>query len=172
MVDIKFGPNVTEMIISQSDLPSGGAYTSVGTYDHAEIVALVVNLSKHTQLEVGQLVFTFGEHLLGRFAALYPGFFTEAQDLLHFLSSVDSYIHKEVRKLYPDAKLPNIATKAHADGSFELVYQSDRMMGDLAEGLIKGAIAHFGNGYSCARTDHPDEGGRQCVTFLLRPVLN
>ena len=62
MVDDTFGPAVTEQIISASDLPSGGVYTAVGTYDHAEIVALVTNLSKETELSVSALVHTFGKH--------------------------------------------------------------------------------------------------------------
>jgi len=66
MVDDKFGMDVTETIVQASDLPSGGAYTAVGTYDHAEIVSLVVNLSKSTNIEVPVLIY------LGQCGWLYP----------------------------------------------------------------------------------------------------
>jgi hypothetical protein len=38
MVEAKFSADMVDDIISDSDLPNGGAYTSVGTYDHSELV--------------------------------------------------------------------------------------------------------------------------------------
>lgn len=169
MVDSAFSPEMTETIIENSDLPSGGAYTSAGTYDHSEIVALVVNLSKETKMEVPILVHTFGKHLLGRFYALFPEFFSDTTTITTFLAGVDGYIHREVRKLYPDATLPQISTEELPDGDFVLNYKSDRMMGDLAEGLISGAVEHFGNTHVCHRQDLENEEGAQCVRFRLTP---
>ncbi len=168
MVDDKFGLDVTESIVTQANLPSGGAYTSVGTYSHSEIVALVIELSKASGLEVPVLIKVFGEHLLGRFVVLFPDFFAGITDVTEFLSGVDGYIHVEVRKLYPDATLPKISTHWQDDEHFVVDYQSDRMMGDLAEGLIGGAIAHFGKPYDCVRTDLDNKGAAQCVKFTLK----
>lgn len=167
MVDDKFGVATTEKIVEASDLPSGGAYTSVGTYDHSEIVALVTQLSAASGMDVSVLIKVFGEHLLGRFYVLFPDFFAEIDDVPTFLSRVDGYIHVEVRKLYPDATLPKITTQWLDEDRFELTYKSDRMMGDLAEGLIEGAIAHFGKPYDCARRDEKVEDYGQCVKFTL-----
>jgi len=46
MVEDKFGEDMVDDIIDESDLPSGGAYTTVGTYDHGELVTMVVKLSE------------------------------------------------------------------------------------------------------------------------------
>lgn len=170
MVDISFGPHITEAVVSQSDLPSGGAYTSVGTYSHSEIVTLVTNLAKMTDTEVPVLIKTFGTYLLGRFHEMFPEFFEGLGDVTVFLEGVDGYIHREVRKLYPDATLPQITTERLADGVLVLNYKSDRMMGDLAEGLIAGALTHFGDTHSCVREDLPEERGSQCVMFKLTPL--
>lgn len=167
MVDDAFGAQTTENIITASNLPSGGAYTSVGTYAHSEIVSLVTNLSKETNVAVPDLIRTFGNHLLGEFYKLHPDFFGEIDDVLSFLELVDGYIHSEVLKLYPDAKLPKISTKRMSDGGLELIYQSDRMMGDLAEGLIAGAIEHFGGCNTFTREDKQAEGVGQCVHFKV-----
>lgn len=169
MVDTSFGPHITETIISQSDLPSGGAYTSVGTYPHSEIVTLVTKLAETTNTEVPVLVKTFGTYLLGRFTEMYPAFFEGQDDVCAFLEGVDGYIHGEVRKLYPDATLPKITTERLEGGDMLLNYKSERMMGDLAEGLIAGALAHFGDTHTCERQDLPQEGGSQCVMFKLVP---
>ena len=40
MVADRFSEDMVDDIIEASDLPSGGAYTAVGIYDHGEIVAL------------------------------------------------------------------------------------------------------------------------------------
>ena len=169
MVDDTFGMEMTESIVSGSDLPSGGVYTSVGTYDHNEIVSLVGDLSRKTHIDISELVHVFGRHLMSRFVEIYPAFF-EVSDVLTFLENVDGYIHGEVRKLYPDAALPNIETKRLDGQVLELIYRSHRMMGDLAEGLIEGALVQFGNTHACSREDLPDDDGCQCVKFTLKPL--
>ena len=169
MVDAQFGMPVTEAIVANAQLRSGGAYTSVGTYCHSEIVSLVTELSRETNIEVPRLVQTFGTHLLDRFLVLFPQFFDDTPHLYGFLENVDGYIHGEVRKLYPNATLPEIETKRLDDGKFILTYKSARQMADLAEGLILGAIDHFGGRFTCLRRDLPAEGEKQCVRFMLAP---
>lgn len=60
MVEAEFSPEAADKIIVQAGLPSGGSYTSVGTYDHSEIVALVAQLSQETGLHVPAPVEAFG----------------------------------------------------------------------------------------------------------------
>ena len=167
MVDEKFGYEMTEKIIKLSDLPSGGAYTNVGTYDHSEIITLVSNLSKQTEIDVKTLVVTFGHYLVVRFQTLFPKYFENDDCALDLLEKVNDYIHVEVKKLYEDAELPEISTKRTPEGGIILNYKSARGMGDLAEGMIAGAIDIFGAKYDCARKDLEKEDDRQCIRFTL-----
>ena len=48
LVEDKFGFEIADEIIEESNLPSGGSYTSVGTYDHREMLELVTHLSEKT----------------------------------------------------------------------------------------------------------------------------
>jgi len=155
MVESKFSADMVDDIIDDANLPSGGAYTAVGTYDHAELVAMVVALSIRTGVAAPALVQVFGEHLFGRFHALYPGFFQSATSALDFLEGIETVIHTEVRKLYPDAQLPQFDCTRSADG-LQMLYSSPRHFGDLAEGLIKGAVAHFGDKLEVTRNDQPN----------------
>ncbi len=155
MVEAKFSADMVDDIIEDSNLPNGGAYTAVGTYDHGELVQMVVALSKRCGLPVPALVQVFGEHMFGRFHTLYPSFFSGVTSALDFLEGIESVIHTEVRKLYPDAQLPQFDCTRSADG-LKMVYSSPRHFGDLAEGLIKGAVAHFGDRLHVARNDQPD----------------
>ena len=44
MVADRFSPDMVEDIIDDAQLPSGGAYTAVGTYPHEEMVAMADGL--------------------------------------------------------------------------------------------------------------------------------
>jgi hypothetical protein len=155
MVEAKFSADMVDDIIDDANLPNGGAYTAVGTYDHAELVQMVVALSKRTDVPVPALVHTFGVHLFGRFHALFPAFFQGVTTALDFLEGIETVIHTEVRKLYPDAQLPQFDCTRSADG-LQMLYSSPRHFGDLAEGLIHGAIAHFGDRLEITRHNQPN----------------
>lgn len=166
MVEDKFGFDVSDKIISASDLPSGGAYTAVGTYDFEEMVQLVSNLSKETGIALPTLLYTYGEHLFSRFFSIYPHFFENKHDTFDFLNNLEDYIHVEVKKLYPDAQLPTIDCQVSGDGQrLNMVYKSSRKMGDLALGLINGCIAHFQEDITAEKTEEKDGGSE--VTFTL-----
>jgi hypothetical protein len=165
MVEAKFSANMVDDIIDDANLPSGGAYTAVGTYDHAELVQMVVALSKRTDVPVPALVHTFGEHLFGRFYALFPAFFQGVTSALDFLEGIETVIHTEVRKLYPDAQLPQFDCTRSADG-LQMLYSSPRHFGDLAEGLIHGAVVHFGDTLHITRNNQPNGD----IVFDMRKI--
>lgn len=159
MVEEKFSLEMADKIIEASNVPSGGAYTTLGTYSHEEIISLVIQLSKETGVDVSALVRTFGEYLFTQLAASHPQFVNKDKSVFDFLSHVDTYIHVEVRKLYPDAELPAFSYETPAPEVLVMIYRSSRPFADLAEGLIAGAIQHFGEGIKLERADTVDEQG-------------
>lgn len=72
MVEERFSLETADRIIGASQLSTGGAYTSVGTYDHHELFELVRRLSDETGHSVPELLHTFGAYLFKRFCHLYP----------------------------------------------------------------------------------------------------
>jgi hypothetical protein len=156
MVEQVFSADMVDDLIDATTPASGGAYTSVGTYDHREIVAMVVELSARTGTPVADLLHAFGYHLLGRFSEMYPTFFEGVPDSFAFLASIEDVIHVEVRKLYPDAELPRFETSYPSEGAMEFVYRSPRHFQDLAAGLIAGSIDHFGEDVQVTRSDLDD----------------
>jgi len=143
LVGQRYGEEMMDRIIVESNLPSGAAYTSVGTYDHGELISMAVALSRATETTVSDFLRMFGEHLFGGFAKRYPQFFAGINSSFDFLDQVEKHIHVEVRKLYPDAELPSITCSRRAPDRMELVYRSTRPLASFAEGLMRGAIAHF-----------------------------
>jgi hypothetical protein len=143
MVEQQHGFVFTEKLIDEADLPSGGAYTSVGTYDHAEMVKLLTLLSEKTDLPIPALLRAYGHYLFRTFERSYPQFLENADSAFAFLKSIDEHIHVEVKKLYPDAELPAFSSKRLSPDSLELIYTSERKMGPFAQGLIEQSLVFF-----------------------------
>lgn len=143
MVEEKFGPNVLDDIIEMSDLPSQGIYTASGYYDHTEIVKLTMSLSKVSKMPPGDLLFAFGDYLFSDLYRMRPELAAFAKTSFDLISSIDSVIHPEVLKLYPDAQLPKFETIGRDDDSLSIVYRSSRHFDKLAEGLMNGCFTHF-----------------------------
>lgn len=156
MVETVFSAVMVDRIISKANPASGGAYTAVGFYDHREMVALVGALSEATGTPVPDLTKAFGRYLFGRFVQVFPGFFQDTPDAFHFLSGIETRIHAEVLKLYPDAEVPSFDCTRPGAETLILDYKSKRPFADLAEGLLEGCIAHFDGRITLRRQDHPD----------------
>lgn len=171
MVEDKFGFETADIIVEKSDLASGGAYTSVGTYDHAEMVSLVSALSQETNVPVPNLLNAYGKHLFGQFANGYQRFFSNVTNSFDFMGNIEDYIHVEVRKLYPDAELPRFDIDRQDENTLKLNYFSERGLADFAQGLIEGCVAHYNEKVTIFRTDiKPD--GTQTEFLLKREAVN
>lgn len=169
LVEDKFGFEMADEIIEKSNLPSGGAYTSVGTYDHQEMLELVTHLSEETGISVEDLVKTFGEHLLVRFSEGYPIFFEAVDNCFDFLDTIENKVHVEVKKLYPEAELPTFASSIESDKRMILTYTSKRPFSALAYGLIKGSASYFDEDIVIEMDDQSTPELTKVVFSLTKP---
>lgn len=144
MVEDGFGPDVADAILCSAVPGHDGAYTAVGYYDHAELVAMVVALSERTGIAVPDLVKVFGKHLLMRFTQVHPKMFQGADSLFDLVARIDGHIHVEVRKLYSEATLPRFTVQERGAQRMTVLYQSPRGLHELAVGLLEGAAEHYG----------------------------
>lgn len=166
MVEARFTLSAVDRVLAEVNPPSGGQYTSVGTYPSGELVALLIEVSKQTGIAPKTLLAEFGAHLFGRFVETQPAFFAAAPDAFALLKSVEGHIHVEVRKLYPDAELPSLVCSDDGPGRLILTYRSPRRLADLAEGLIHACAKHYGEPLAIERDDL--SGGKgEVVRFTL-----
>ena len=165
MVEQEFGYETVDDLLENTDLPSGGIYTAVGTYDHTELEIIVAYLSDKSGMKSHALHHKFGYYLFGTFQKNYPNFIKAAPDAFEFLESIERYIHVEVRKLYPDAELPKFSTSRPQPNQLEMIYESDRRMGHFAHGLIQHSLEHFGID-ALIEMKNLEETGRS-VQFLI-----
>lgn len=158
MCEKTFGDEVVDKVIEKSRLDSGGSYTSVGNYDHGEILSLLTHLHNETKIPVKDLIISFTDYLMGTFKRVHPDFFAH-KHVFDFFESIDSYIHVEVRKLYPDSNPPKISCTRESDKKINIVYQSEKPFADVAEGLILASLSHFSATAQLQTTDLAGEPG-------------
>lgn len=166
MVEEKFGPEVTELIIEESNLESGGAYTTVGTYSHMELLTMISKLSDKSGLDVEALVKAFAGHFFEMALERYAHMLSGATDSFDILEKVESYIHVEVKKLYPDAELPTFKSQRPDEKTLILEYTSERAMFTFAEGLMEEVMKHFKEDYTIDREMLDEEGSH--VRFTIK----
>lgn len=168
MVEDAYSADMVDDIIDAADLPSGGAYTAVGTYEHTEMANLVIELSKRTDAKVPDLLKIYGKYLFTRFYEGYPQFFEGIDESFGFLDTIESFIHVEVKKLYPDAELPEFETVEISPDHMRMIYRSPRCLGDFAEGLMEGCFKHF---HDTVLVQREDEHGGKVVKFELKKTV-
>jgi DNA-binding transcriptional LysR family regulator len=110
----------------------------------------------------------FGTYLFGRFAKLYPVMLANADSALSVLAELDGKVHAEVRRLHPDAEFPSFTSRRLGPDRLELTYRSSRPLAALAEGMIRGCIAHFGERLAVDCIEESADG--RTAVFVLAPL--
>lgn len=164
-VEENFGYEIVDQLITTCDLPSGAAYTSIGSYEFDELVQLLIKTCEITKKEADYLLKKFGWHMFGLFTQSYPQFFTATESSFDILSTLDDKIHPEVLKLYPDAELPRFKIEKREENELVMIYRSSRKMGDFAEGLIEASMSHF-NEKGTVQSEQLDQNG-EVVRFTI-----
>lgn len=143
LVEEKFGLEMVDKIINQSNLESNGIYTSVGTYKFSEMLQLLQHLSAHTNISIDDLLLVYGEHFFSVLETSYPGLLAIYNDPIEMLASIENHIHVEVMKIYPDAELPTFEVIEKKDNSLQMIYKSSRAMHHFGLGLMNKTFEHF-----------------------------
>jgi hypothetical protein len=79
-IENKFGYEIVDKLLNEVDLPSGGHYTAVGSYDFSELLQLLMKTSQLTKAPADKLLYGFGLHVMPVFKRGYPIFFDGLTD--------------------------------------------------------------------------------------------
>lgn len=165
MAEDALGEDVVDDILASCDLPSGGAYATVGTYSCEELFTLVGEISKRSGIASEDLQRAFGQKMMSYFSQNFPDFFEGRTHCFEMLERIDDDIHVEVRKLYPDAELPRFETHRRSDTSLDLIYESPRPLEEFCNGLIQACVAEFGQEADVTMT--PGADGANKIHFSV-----
>lgn len=136
-----------ETILDELGDAVSGAYTTVGNYSFDEFAIIHTRLAAQLKLRPEELARQFGYALLFRFKELFPDYFKGVPSGIEFLTKVGSHIHEEVKKLYPDARPPEVYLEMDDLAPKTLVYRSHRPLAPVAQGLASACLQEFGDPY-------------------------
>tara|TARA_B100000809_G_scaffold185304_1_gene183389 strand:- start:11269 stop:11808 length:540 start_codon:yes stop_codon:yes gene_type:complete len=153
----KFGLEVVNQIIEGCELETDGIYTSVGTYSPKDMFKMVGKLSELKDIPVSDLLEIYGDYFFDFLSKGYPQFMDQPNSF-SFFESMDSHIHPEVLKIYPEAELLSFDAEINAENDMTLLYKSSRTMSDFAVGLIKGAISYFNEKVTIEKLSEENNG--------------
>ncbi len=158
LVEDKFGLETLDEVLNAAG--DDGVYTTVGSYDHKQLVQLIVHLSKKTDIPSEDLQRVFGQSIFSNLHATLPkhSSLENCQNTFQFVRLVEDYIHIEVKKLYPQANPPKFYFFAETETTLEFDYRSARCMAHVCLGLLEGCAAHFGESLVIVMSPHNDIG--------------
>lgn len=93
MVETTFSYELADEILTEADLSTGGAYTSVGLYPFDDIVKIVTALAEKTEIPADTLIYEFGKYLFVKLIEGHQDMMTGKEDLFDILKHLDSNIH-------------------------------------------------------------------------------
>ncbi len=163
-----FGDEFWDELIGEADLPSEGIYTTVGTYDDQELFSLVGLVCEKKGLTGQQAQHSFGHWVFKKLYQAAPAEAHDFKDVFEFLHAVENVIHVEVKKLNPDAILPEFEFLSETDRTLTLLYKSPRHMCYFCEGLIKGLSEHTGQPVEVCQSECVHEQGQRCVIEVTK----
>lgn len=155
-----FGPEAWEGVVTAAGAQHNYSYSD--SYADAELGRLVGAIQNAQGMTTTQALRWFGEQAIPHFHALAAELFDRYNACWPFLRSLNDIIHPEVRHLYPGVDVPDFEyPDADSDGKV-IVYRSARRMCALAEGLLQGTAAHFGESIAIAQSRCMHRGDDHC----------
>lgn len=157
---------VWNSVIEDSKVESGGAYTSGVSYDDAEIVALATSLCEKLDLPLTDGLRVFGDFLFDFLLNRGPIELKDYKTAQALLIDLEDVIHRDVKRINPEAYTPFFEYTPKTDSTGELIYRSKRKMCSVAEGLIQGAARHFSQSVSFQHHHCTHNGDEDCQWTL------
>ena len=167
MIETQYGIETWDELLAIVQPENNGVYTAVEDYPDEDAVKFVIAISEKLGLHSSEVTRIFGEYLFSDLNSKHPIFSQISADLFEFLSSIESVIHKEVRKLFENPHLPSLATKIEGN-CLTMRYESPRKLCYLAEGLIFGAANHYGESIYIEHDTCMHKGEEACILKVIR----
>ena len=155
-----FGSESWFEVVAAADAQA--TYSYAVSYPDAELGRLVVAIAAAHDLSPEQALRWFGQHAIPHFRAYAPQLFERYRACWPFLRSLNDIIHPEVRNLYPGADVPDFEYPLPPGAEHVIVYRSPRRLCALAEGLMLGAAAHFGETLVVTQSRCMHQGDDHC----------
>jgi len=140
-----WGEEAYEDIVGRCPLQTRDPFVGPGTYPDADLVAIVTEAARTLDVPLEDALRAAGRFAFPHLKRKLGAAADQWDDPKAFLRALDSVIHVEVRKLYPEAVTPRFTILEPPEvPRFTLRYESPRKLCHLAEGLVEGLGDDFG----------------------------
>lgn len=139
VVEEAFGADFWDDVVDLAGVD--GSYTSLGSYDDADLIAIVGAIAELARVSRNDVLVLAGRQGFARLAGRHAELLAGLEGWRDVLDRLDGIIHPEVRKIYPDAEVPSFDANHVTGGGSDVVlleYASARHLCGLADGLIRG----------------------------------
>lgn len=171
MTEKNFGVDITEKIISELGVGNNGVYEAEIGYPCAQFVELCQLLG----LEIGNsstdVAKNFGEYLFSRLVILFRPSFAGNSNIFEFLDQVDDFIHEKMQDSFPALQIPNFRTLKINENTFQISYRTEKILVDLAIGLLMGCQRFFNEELTLNTEYISDRSKLVCFTLSKSTVL-
>jgi hypothetical protein len=164
VVIAEHGEDTWDLLLERAG--ASGVYTTLGTYDDAELGAIVHAAADALGETAADVLHWVGVRAFPHLARAHPQLVAHHGTARALFLGLNRIIHPEVRKLYPDSVVPHFHFEAGADGTLHMTYESPRGLCHLASGLAAGAAAHFGETLGTTHLTCQHRGDARCTIAL------
>ena len=160
-VTSEHGETLWKSLLEHAGIP--GVYTTLGDYPCHELSGLVEAGAMQLGLTPAELTRDLGRAALLGLAERYPRYFQGFDSAVPFLLTLDDVIHADARRLYQGTRPPKFWFEEYGDRQLRVHYRSRRRLCALAEGMIAGAAAYFGEWSRLTHVQCQLDGADHCI---------
>lgn len=137
----QLGHDVWDLVLDEAG--SNGAHTMLGTYDDDELRRIVDGVARQSAVSNAEVMRAVGSRLMAHLMHTHGPLLPKG-GLVDLLVVMNGEVHAKTLARYPSAQLPLLTMISQEGHQAVMRYQSGRRLCHLAEGMLKGAGAHFG----------------------------
>lgn len=163
-----WGEEFWDTLLNEADLPSEGIYTTVETYNDDELFTLIGLVVEKKNISSKDAQFAFGKWVFKELYNAAPPGVHDFKDVFEFLHAVQDFIHVEVKKLNPDALLPEFEFLAESANALSFHYQSPRKLCYFCEGVVHGLAEHTEQKIEVSQSECEHQGDKRCVIEVVK----
>ncbi|RYU78250.1 heme NO-binding domain-containing protein [Hymenobacter persicinus] len=146
---------------------SSADFEMMRVYPDEQMFALVGQAAEMTGIPAAELQEKFGEFLVPDLMLVYKRYVQPGWDTLAMIEHTEEAMHGAVRRDLPGTRPPALHVTRRSENELEVRYESERRMGALAVGIIRGLATYFDEADQIEVQATTREDGQQ-VTIQVR----
>jgi hypothetical protein len=158
-----WGDEFWDNLLNEAELPSGGVYTTFGTYDDQKLFTLICLGVDKKNIYVKYAQFVSVKWAFREFYSFAPAGVHNFTDVFESAHTVQSFIHLEADKLDTDTLPPKSMFLSETPKKILSHYQSAGKLCFLCEDILPSPATHTGQKVKVSQIGCEYESGRCCV---------